>query len=168
MAKQPARRDAPKTRGERFEKNAHLVFDAFRELRRGPSRRLTAAYYDSLQIALEPAQVDVLELLMTKSEWRMSDAADELHVDPSTLTRMVDRLVKSGVVERDRSGLDKRGIVIKVTSLGRQQCRIIAKGRQEAMREYLRDLSDDEVETLAILMNRFTEGIARVARERSV
>jgi hypothetical protein len=36
------------------------------------------------------------------------------------------------------------------------------------MREYLRDLSDDEVETLAILMNRFTEGIARVARERSV
>ena len=156
---------ATEPRGERFDRNVHRVFEAFRELRRGPSRRLTAAFYGHRASSLEPAQLDVLELLSTKSEWRMRDAAAALHVDPSTLARMVGRLVKAGVVDRDRSGLDKRGIVIRVTKEGRQKCRIVAHGRQAAMREFLRDFSDDEVEKLSILMGRFADGISRVARE---
>ena len=53
--------------------------------------------------ALEPGQVDTLDLLVQQPAWRMTDLADALRVDPSTATRAVQRLVRAGLAERGQS-----------------------------------------------------------------
>ena len=151
-----------------WEDHADQVFNVWRELRRGAARRLTAAFYGEGPDALEPAQIDALELLMTASEWRMAEFADALHVDPSTATRMVERLVNAGCATRGSSSLDGRGIVTSITKKGRAQVRRVEEGRREVMWEFLRDFSDDDIAILVQYMTRFANGIAAVAAERSL
>ncbi|MCA9493139.1 MAG: winged helix-turn-helix transcriptional regulator [Myxococcales bacterium] len=47
--------------------------------------------------------------------------AAELHLSPSTVSGIVDRLVRSGFVERERSDVDRRRWILTPTVLGQQR-----------------------------------------------
>jgi len=49
---------------------------------------------------------------------RAQDLADAVHLSQSALSRLVDRLVKSGLVERCTCGMDRRGIYVVLTEEG--------------------------------------------------
>lgn len=100
-----------------FEFRSRMVFEALRQLRKLSFRQLQADLYGQGKDALEPAQYDALDLLLTDNEWRMTDFAKALRVDSSTATRMVDRLVQAGVAIRKPSRTDGRGINIRATRL---------------------------------------------------
>ena len=145
---------------------ARRIFTAWRELRRGPVRRLQADIYGSGPDALDPAQMDALECVASRLRWRMSDLADALHLDPSTVTRTIDRLSAAGYVERVPAKEDGRGVDVRATPAGRRQCGRVTTGRQAAMLAFLDEFSDTDAERLAALMERLVDGVAKVATER--
>jgi DNA-binding MarR family transcriptional regulator len=154
-------------RGGHFDEMALRLFEVWRELRRAGARRLIADFYGAGAVSLEPTQVDGLELLVTRPEWRMSELASSLHIDRSTATRLVDRLVAAGLAQRRRSVRDRRGIYVWATSQGRLRCGLIMRARQRAMVDYLRDFADDDVALLADLMERLICSLGRVGRDRA-
>ena len=82
---------------------------AWKELRRGAAMSVLRDHlFGSGDNALEPGQVDTLELLIARDAWRMSELAEALRVDPSTATRAVQRLVKAGIAERTACSDDLR------------------------------------------------------------
>ena len=52
---------------------------------------------------------------------RAQDLADAVHLSQSALSRLVDRLVRSGLVERCACGMDRRGIYVVLTDQGLQR-----------------------------------------------
>lgn len=52
---------------------------------------------------------------------RAQDLADAVHLSQSALSRLVDRLVRSGLVERCTCGMDRRGIYVVLTEEGLQR-----------------------------------------------
>ena len=81
---------------------------AWRELRRGASMTvLREQFLGTGEDALEPGQMDTLDVLLSRESWRMGDLADALRVDPSTATRAVERLTRINLAERlpDRPGV---------------------------------------------------------------
>ena len=148
--------------------NAQRLFDVLRELRRGSFRSLYDELYGEGDQALEPAQYDALELLLTEADWRMTDFARLLGVDPSTATRMVDRLVKAGVAARVPSSVDGRGVVIRGTRAGRLRRTHVVEGRRQLMREFIEVFEDEELNALIELMERLADRMAEVADERAV
>ncbi|MEW5920043.1 MAG: MarR family transcriptional regulator [Bacillota bacterium] len=64
------------------------------------------------------AQLRVLCVLKQKKEMRMSEMARLLIVTPGTLTAMIDRLCRQGLVERYADKADRRSIIIKLTAAG--------------------------------------------------
>jgi DNA-binding MarR family transcriptional regulator len=145
---------------------AMRIFTAWRELRRGPVRRLQADIYGSGPAALDPAQMDALECVASRVRWRMSDLADALHLDPSTVTRTIDRLSAAGYVERVPAKEDGRGVDVAATPAGRRHCARVTTGREAAMLAFLDEFSDGDAERLAMLMERLVDGVAKVAAER--
>lgn len=145
---------------------ARRIFDAWRELRRGPVRRLQEDLYGHGPDATDPAQMDALELVVAKPSWRMSELAAALHIDPSTLTRTIDRLAAAGFVERMRAKTDARGVRVRATTKGRRHCEKIAKKRRVAVESYLVGFTHKDAESLAELLERLNEGIRRVFEER--
>jgi DNA-binding MarR family transcriptional regulator len=152
---------------EEFERRAQRVFDGLRELRKMSHHRLYEELYGEGDEALEPAQYDALELLLSDTEWRMTDFASALRVDRSTATRMVDRLERAGVATRGPSEIDGRGIIVRATRAGRLRRTRVVEGRREFMREFLRVFRDDEIDTLNELMERLADSVAAVNDERA-
>lgn len=61
-----------------------------------------------------------LDLIGRQESCIMSDVAQELSSPMSTVTSVVDRLVKSGLVSRERDANDKRSIRLVPTKVGRK------------------------------------------------
>ena len=89
----------------------------------GASRALVAVAARSLVNVAEDvtlAQYRVLVELAARGPQRLADLADAVGVDPSTMTRMADRLVRKGLVSRRRASTDRRTVKVSLASPGRQ------------------------------------------------
>ena len=64
-------------------------------------------------------QFRTLVVLAARGSQRSIDIADELQVNPSTGTRMLDRLIRKGLVRRVRSASDRRVVRVRLTRAGR-------------------------------------------------
>ena len=85
----------------------------------GASRALVAVAARSLADLAEDvtlAQYRALVELAARGPQRPADLASALGVDPSTATRMCDRLVRKQLVQRRRISADRRGVRISLTS----------------------------------------------------
>lgn len=75
---------------------------------------------------------------------RMTDLACRLQLTPSGLTRRLDRLIASGLVERMRSEDDGRVMLAVMTPSGRQLLERTAPHHVESVRRHMIDLLDRE------------------------
>jgi len=113
--------------------------------------------------ALEPGQFDTLELLVQRDGWRMSELAEALRVDPSTATRAVQRLLKTGLAERRPYREDGRVVMVSATPVGRDRYDAIARCRRAFMDQVLVSFTTDEREQLASLLDRLVAAADDVA-----
>lgn len=143
---------------------ADRVFESWRELRRGSAREVTSKLYGKGgATGTNPVQLDVLELVVTRPEWRMTELAQASRVDPSTMTRTIDRMTRNGLVERSTPDDDLRSVQVRATPEGQKRFREIAVQRLEIMREYVSVLGYDDAAQLATLMERFVAAVRDVA-----
>jgi DNA-binding MarR family transcriptional regulator len=128
-------------------------------MRRGAS---TAVVRDRLfgvgPDAVEPGHMDVLDLLVQREQWRMSELAMALKVDPSTVTRTLQRMEAAGLAKRRPpvSG-DRRAVVVTLTATGRRRHAEIADRRVLIIGEIMTQLSDDDRSQLVELLERFID-----------
>jgi DNA-binding MarR family transcriptional regulator len=86
---------------------------------------------------------------------RMTELASSVLLSQSGVTRLVDRLVKTGLVERERCDDDRRGLFARITPAG---LRRLAQARPTHLagvrRSFLKRFSREELRTLEELWNR--------------
>ena len=90
----------------------------------GAQHRLTRVLDAELQAehgtSLHDHEVLIVLSELPEGACRMADLADLLALSRSGLTRRVDRMARSGLVSRERCPSDGRGIVARITEVGRQ------------------------------------------------
>jgi DNA-binding MarR family transcriptional regulator len=92
---------------------------------------------------------------------RMSELADSVLLSRSGLSRLVDRLERSGLVRREADEADARGLHAAITKDGRRLFNRARVTHLAGVRErFLGQLSDDEKESLASLWDRLRPGSA--------
>lgn len=135
---------------------------AWRELRRGAAMPgMRDRLYADL---LDPAQVDALDVVVQAPGSRMSELADVLRIDASTMTRAVDRLVRAGLAERVAAQTDGRGVAVQPTALGLDLHGQLTARRREMLLIVLAELDGADRAALADLLERFVAGIDRYVR----
>lgn len=85
------------------------------------SRLLVAVSARSIASADETitlAQFRLLVVLITRGPLKLSTLADHLGVNPSTATRMIDRLITTGLVSRQVNPHSRREVVVELTEPG--------------------------------------------------
>jgi DNA-binding MarR family transcriptional regulator len=86
---------------------------------------------------------------------RMGELASELLLSRSGLTRLVDRLVRQGWVERTRCEDDARGTFAAITRSGRAKLKRARPDHLDGVRElFLERLGDSDLDALAAAWNR--------------
>jgi DNA-binding MarR family transcriptional regulator len=92
-------------------------------------------------------------LLLERAEHgrlRMSELADRALLSQSGLTRLVDRLERTGLVERVRCAADRRGLYATLTDEGRRRFAETSRTNFDGVRRLFFDrLSPEQIEVLA-------------------
>lgn len=141
---------------------------AWKEMRRGAGTSVLRDHFFGVGAdALEPGQMDALDLLVQREAWRMGDLAEALRIDPSSATRAVHRLVRAGLAERSTSADDKRVVMVSATPAGRERHAAAARRRAEALARILAAYEPDELVELVELLERFVEAIDQLVAELS-
>lgn len=139
---------------------------AWRELRRGASgSQLRDWLYSTGDESIEQGQMDTLDLLAQRPSWRMSDLADALRIEPSTLTRSVQRLERLGLAARTPSVDDGRVVDVQITPDGTEMHAVLSAKRTELMTHILSSYRMRELPVLADLMERFLVAVDSFAAE---
>jgi DNA-binding MarR family transcriptional regulator len=148
---------------------------AWRELRRGAAASaLKETIYgpcETHDVAVEPGQMDALDLLVTVESCRMSDLAEYLRIDPSTATRAVQRLIKDNLATKLHHDGDGRVVEIAATDRGRLVHTIVAERRRAVILGIMERFSDDERTQLADFLERFvvaTDSVVATAKPSRV
>jgi len=61
-----------------------------------------------------------LDVLFERTELTMGELSNQCYCTKSTMTSVVDRLVRRGYVERESPEWDRRSVYVRATSLGRE------------------------------------------------
>lgn len=139
---------------------AGRVGRAWREIRRGANTGdLRDVIFGVGDNAIEPGQMDALDLLVTIESCSMGDLADHLRVDPSTATRAVQRLIKDGLVVKVAHSGDGRVVAIAATDRARAIHAEVFARRREIILMILDNFTEDESSKLAEFLERFTNAV---------
>lgn len=93
---------------------------------------------------------------------RMGELAEQLFLSRSGLTRLIDRLVKAGLVERVSCESDRRGAYARLTELGRQRFDAARPTHLRGVREhFLSKLDVADQERLSEIWERVREPAGR-------
>jgi DNA-binding MarR family transcriptional regulator len=96
---------------------------------------------------------------------RMAELAEGVLLSRSGMTRLVDRLERDGLLERDACVSDGRGTFAVLTDKGEEMLSEARRTHLDGVRErFLRHFSRDELEELAGLWNRVLPGAADLSR----
>ena len=88
---------------------------------------------------------------------RMSELAQSAVLSRSWITRRVDRLEKSGLVERFSSGDDGRGVCVRLTRAGEQAfARLEASHARSIERHFSAYVTEEEALVIARVLDRVT------------
>ena len=87
-------------------------------------------------------QFRALVVLAVRGPQRSVDIADELRVNPSTGTRMCDRLVRKGLVKRVRSTSDRRVVRLRLTANGHDIVETVVARRRAELEELVAATAD--------------------------
>src|SRR3954451_5163377 len=123
------------------------------------SRALVAITSRSLSAVNEDVtlpQFRSLVVLATAGPQTVSALADRLAVHASTMTRMCNRLVTRGLVVRAPSAVDRREVVIALTTMGTSVVENVMTARRREIDDVVQRMGDDDRAAVVIALNKFS------------
>ncbi len=102
------------------------------------------------------AQYRALVVLATQGPRRAIDIAAELQVNPSTGTRMCDRLVRKGLTTRTHPADDRRVVYVTLTPAGRALIDQVTRRRREALSSLVDAIPGDSHKPLVAALRAVT------------
>jgi DNA-binding MarR family transcriptional regulator len=93
-------------------------------------------------------QLECLRIVSRLDSPSMSELAHELNLQPSTVTGMVDKLVKAGKLQRVDDPDDRRVVRIEMTARGRAEHRQHHRQRRKRLMAMLGELSEKDLQKL--------------------
>ncbi|HOK06585.1 MAG TPA: MarR family transcriptional regulator [Syntrophales bacterium] len=127
-----------------------LLFTAQNKLRTYINAALAAA-----EAKVTIVQAGILFLLKERDGRTMSDLSQYLGVDNSTLTGLVDRLERAGLVVRRPSPSDRRALIVEITPAGREEAQR-AKGVIRPINEAIKEgFAPEEIAAFKAVLGAF-------------
>lgn len=131
-----------------------LLKQVFGSLVRGVDARM-------LPLELTAMQWEPLLLLALGRADTVAALARECQMDCGAMTRMLDRLEQKQLVQRQRSGSDRRVVNLTLTDKGREAAAAIPPVAREELARHLHDFSPAEIELLVGMLYRMLENGSR-------
>lgn len=124
------------------------------------ARRLTKE--QAAQHGLTGPQLSVAKILHDLGDLSLSELSEKINAQNSTVTGIVDRMEREGLVERKRSSEDRRVVHIRLTKKGHDLARTMNFEPFEIFRNaFERALTREELGTLLTLLDKLATWVRK-------
>jgi DNA-binding MarR family transcriptional regulator len=130
----------------------YLIFTAQQKLRTYLSNKMIRE-----NVRVTQAQAGILFLLAEKDGMTMGELSRILSIDNSTITGLVDRLEKAGLVRRDASLNDRRALHVYINPEGRQEMDKAKNIIMKVNREIKDGFTVEELEAFKKVLRSFSQ-----------
>jgi len=107
-------------------------------------------------------QYRALVVLASRGPQRVVDISAELSVNPSTATRMCDRLVDKKLVRRYRSTTDRREVRLRLTQPGRALVEVVTDRRRAELAGLVESMPQSWVRPLTSALKQLSASVGEV------
>jgi DNA-binding MarR family transcriptional regulator len=126
------------------------------------SRRLTKEL--ARRADLTGPQLTVLKMLEGLGDLSLSDLSERIRAQNSTVTGIIDRMEREGLVLRSRSTEDRRVVRIKLTEKGARIARDIEVEPMEIFRSALESLTPGEMSDLLRILTKIARRVQTIVK----
>lgn len=130
------------------------------------SRRLTKQA--ARELGLTGPQLTVIKLLETFGDLSLSSLSERIRAQNSTVTGIIDRMEREGLVSRERSTSDRRVVYIRLTPKGADLAKSIAVEPMEIMRGVLGALNREDSRDLLRILGKLQKRVRTLVKEREL
>lgn len=123
-------------------------------------------YQKSENDGLTHVQTFLLKYLQDKENSTVTAIADYMGVTLAAVSSLVDRMVKTGLINRVRSESDRRVVYISLTPKGMEVIEKFLKKRKERIQELFTRMGRDNVENYLNMQNMLLNTLEAVVIER--
>ncbi|HEX4226950.1 MAG TPA: MarR family transcriptional regulator [Pseudonocardiaceae bacterium] len=116
------------------------------------SARSIAAVDESITLP----QFRLLVVLSTQGAVKLMQVAEQLGVAPSTATRMIDRLIDAGLVDRETNPNSRREVVVSLSTQGRAVVRQVTQRRRREISRIVARMPGQQRHGLIAALEAFT------------
>ena len=141
-------------RGEDWDALGNRIFLAYNEISKTINPR------QLIKVDLTSSQIKIMASFFHQSTFTMTEMSRLHGVSFSTMTSMVDRLIKGGLLERQRDDEDRRIVLVRLSAKGKKMVAYLMRARKQNLEKFLCELNEDEV-------REFVKSIENVARYMS-
>ncbi len=126
------------------------------------SRRITKEL--ARRADLTGPQLTVVKLLEQFGDISLSELSEKIRAQNSTVTGIIDRMEREGLVTRERSKEDRRVVYIRLTAKGRDLAGEIPVEPMEIFKGALESLSAQEVRDLMRILTKVARRVRQIVR----
>ena len=113
------------------------------------------------KLGLNVTDSECLSLLSIKGVSTPTELARYTGLTTGSTTTMLDRLEKAKFIRRKPNPKDRRGVLIEINQQYRKTVGPFIAGLQKAQSELIASYSDNELETIADFLTRFTDNVKK-------
>ena len=126
------------------------------------SRRITKEM--ARRADLTGPQLSVVKLLEQIGDMSLSELSDKIRAQNSTVTGIIDRMEREGLVTRERSKEDRRVVFIRLTTKGRDLAREIPVEPMEIFKGAIESLTAQEVRDLMRILTKVAKRVRQAVQ----
>ena len=118
---------------------------------------ITAASIADVDDRVTVPQLRVMMMIATRGAMNLVAVAAGLEVSAPNASRICDRLLKAGMLDRTEDPHDRRHVTLTLTSAGEALVEQVVRHRRTAVRRILRSMSSRERDDVETVMNAFAD-----------
>ncbi len=139
--------------------NLHYIMPLFH---RAIKKKLFQNKTTLVQHGLLPPHYEIMRMLHESGQVHISNIADRLFIPRPQMTHLIDKLVDTGMVERNTDQSDRRMLDIQLTSKGNKVIEEHRKHIRDALRESMANLTNDELADVSASLQKIREVFSKL------
>lgn len=129
--------------------------------------KVIKVHHQFLHIILEkldlyPGQPPLLFTLYKSDGLSQREIANKLHIKPATITVMLTRMEKAGLITRKQDEADQRILRVYLTEKGKEICEELKKIMPVLNEQCFGNFTEEEKETFKYLLEKMAENIEKI------
>lgn len=147
--------------------NHQLIFDRFMSIMLHGRKGMSALVSEQLLQELSLEQFTLIRMVYRNGPIRASELADLLFVHRSAITVRADKLVKKGLLERERDEEDRRNVYLRISEKGLKFYETLESKINEFVEAIIHDIPEEEMENFLNVFEKIATYIERYEGEGS-